>query len=224
MKLGYWLPLIPFLASCAQVSGFDDLNFTDTNTGSASCGFTDSYPPCQNCFNTYCCNQGLQCIANEECTALLACSVDCGITDTACGELCLDTYPNGYADLIAVLDCRNELCDSECNMTQTQRDTAGIDTDTGSTVTEPPSTDTELTCGGMLWIPDTCQTCYETSCCATGTACAANNNCVSLLNCLLECPIDDDSCIESCFITFSDGESDFEAMRSCMEISCTDFC
>lgn len=217
MTRGFWLPLLPFLVSCAQVSGFDDLNFTEADTDNKSCGFTESYPPCQDCFNTYCCDEGQQCINNQACTSLLACMADCNADDSECAALCLSSYPNGYTDLIAVLDCRNDLCGPECNGT-------GNDTDTGTSVTDPPGTDAVIACGGMSWIPETCQTCYETWCCATGTACAANENCVSLLGCIFECPTNDNSCYQSCYATYPSGGSDFEAMQSCMATHCTDLC
>jgi hypothetical protein len=74
-------------------------------------------------------------------------------------------------------------------------------------------------CGGIVTDP-TCASCFNTNCCSSGTACAADQSCTSTIDCLQNCQ--DNSCADNCVSQYN--SQSFQAMVQCMSDQCPTEC
>lgn len=74
-----------------------------------------------------------------------------------------------------------------------------------------------------------CDTCLGSSCCAEDQTCGSDQDCMGFVSCVDNCvPSDggppDQQCYADCQTTYPNGESELNALDSCMQNSCTTEC
>ena len=73
--------------------------------------------PCSECLFTNCSNEMNACFANAECAAILQCAQECPVADPGnpdCPTDCATMHPLGAQQALAVLNCSNTNCSTEC--------------------------------------------------------------------------------------------------------------
>ena len=93
--------------------------------------------------------------------------------------------------------------------------------------TAPPAiggTGGSSSCGLTSSVP-ACNTCIEQTCCDVDTACAKNQSCVVLSQCLIDCVPDgstvvDSACAEGCELQQDAGISDYQNLANCIQSGC----
>ena len=75
-------------------------------------------PSCDSCLGASCCSEDDACGLDQDCMAfddcLYSCVADDGGLDTDCESTCETTYPNGASELIALDDCMEQSCATDC--------------------------------------------------------------------------------------------------------------
>ncbi|HNS96657.1 MAG TPA: hypothetical protein PLJ27_05410 [Polyangiaceae bacterium] len=141
----------------------------------APCTLSTGDPSCDSCMAKACMTQCYACHESTECKAFVACALDCMTGDAACMKACVDAHPDGVKDglpLVGPEGCLREQCLSACVV--------------GSQACE-------LSTGN----PD-CDTCVAGHCMSECTTCADNPSCASLVECVLACPANDQTCLLQC--------------------------
>lgn len=70
--------------------------------------------PCGKCLNDKCSLETKGCDNSKQCQQLLGCIVDCPDNDDACGDACVDKFPDGVPTLNNLVSCVQDSCSSEC--------------------------------------------------------------------------------------------------------------
>lgn len=80
--------------------------------GNAACAVTGD-ATCDACLEASCCAEVETCMQNAECVALEQCADECK-GDQTCVKGCVTDHPNGKDDLLAVGQCIDASCKTEC--------------------------------------------------------------------------------------------------------------
>jgi len=113
--------VIACIANTATVScdGEGDAQFEGCNTelsawlGCAACDEDDDDTPCDTCQKTACCSELKAFFGDPDAWDFQACIDPCG-DDAACQQDCFDQYPDPAADLVALAECFETKCATEC--------------------------------------------------------------------------------------------------------------
>ena len=68
-----------------------------------------------------------------------------------------------------------------------------------------------------------CQTCMQ-ACCNEDNACANDQDCVAVINCLNACQPNDSPCVSSCMNQHPQGANLLAAISQCMQSQCSGSC
>jgi hypothetical protein len=69
-----------------------------------------------------------------------------------------------------------------------------------------------------------CQTCADSMCCASVTACSGDSNCGSLVTCIGQCAQNDQTCANACGMQYPSAVSEYNALGMCLESDCATAC
>jgi hypothetical protein len=103
-------------------TSIQDTSLPDTNVADVLCpavgpgGVTTGMPACDACLGTNCCAQATSC-AGDDCLFILQCVEACvadGGTTNACAPGCVNMYPSGVNDAIALQTCVQNSCAMVC--------------------------------------------------------------------------------------------------------------
>jgi hypothetical protein len=81
-------------------------------SGGSACGLSTGDTTCDSCLDGSCCTENKACVADADCTALIACGNAC--TDDACLAGCFSAHPTGVAILETLSTCVETSCSSAC--------------------------------------------------------------------------------------------------------------
>jgi len=153
-----------------------------------SCGSL-SHPSqaCADCMDNSCCTQAMACHDDASCDVEFDCLLQCG-DDGACRARCTQFY-NRADSLLEVSACREKSCAAECG----------------------------LSCGGLGYSVPNCDTCVRSTCCALGSACAKNVECLKVDLCRSNCLQGSMTCPPECDATYPAGTSDYAAWLDCTQ-------
>lgn len=185
-----------FVASCG--GGGDN----DVTSGTNS--------ECKSCLDTKCKTQVDQCNANSECVALSNCLKSCKSND--CMQKCLMDHQDGYPYLQSLSSCAAQNCANECKE----------DKDKGTPDTGDNGGNTSGNTGGNTGGDNSCKTCMQTKCSSQLNQCAANPECVALIQCIDPC--NDDACVQNCAQQHPNGVSDVNNIVQCVQTNCSAEC
>ncbi len=90
----------------------NDTNPTKPANGE-TCSLETGSATCNACAAKSCCTEIDACNGNQACASLWSCLMKCG-EDNACGQDCVQTYPEGREGVSALVDCGNAYCATEC--------------------------------------------------------------------------------------------------------------
>jgi hypothetical protein len=79
----------------------------------AQCSSGKPLTPCKSCLFTRCPDEMNTCIANAQCSALLACVEACA-GNAGCTQACNRNHSSGVSDAEPVLGCGDTRCDALC--------------------------------------------------------------------------------------------------------------
>jgi len=90
---------------------------------------------------------------------------------------------------------------------------------------EPGGDDASAPIGcGLTSIEPTCDTCLQTSCCDSASACAKDPDCSALVDCLATAPLTDGG-VDACNQTAGDkAQGEYAAFQACMTSTCSVSC
>jgi hypothetical protein len=170
-------------------------------SGGSACGLSTGDTTCDSCLDGSCCTENKACVADADCTALIACGNAC--TDDACLAGCFSAHPTGVAILETLSTCVETSCSSACG---------GGGGGTGGS----PSA-----CGFASG-NTTCDSCLDTNCCADANACLADKNCTDYLDCAYACS--DAACESACKAAHPSGAAKLDVLSTCATTSCGTAC
>lgn len=170
-----------------------------TKAGGAACGLTTGDAACDTCLDASCCAPNAACVADADCTALIACGNAC--TDDACFGACFSAHPSGARLLDSLSSCVETSCSSACGG--------------GSSGPSPSAC-------GFASGDATCDTCLDTSCCGDANACLGDPDCIALLECADTCTTG--GCISACEAAHPSGSTKINALSTCASTSCGAAC
>jgi hypothetical protein len=214
----------PLLALVAATGGFALVSmalFGPSGCGSKSGGSAGPPPdagidvqldPCQECDleatspGGMCSSQAEACNASTSCTALATCLSECAIDDSACIGRCATASDAGVvAEYNAVGNCLCATsCAAVCGASCVGAFDAGMDVGGG---------------GGDAGSCNTCESAATTSggaCYSQVSACMNSSSCAALVTCLAGCAAGDTSCVDGCGTSNPAGESDYDAVGTCL--------
>jgi hypothetical protein len=170
----------------------------------ASCAISMGDGACNDCVVGYCMAECTTCADNPECVALVACGQSCAPDDQGCLMQCGMQSPGGIADANAFAGdggCVRENCSVACG--------------------GAPST-CDVQYGDAA-----CDSCIASQCLASCNVCAANPDCVALMQCALACAPDDQDCVNGCAMQNPMGIADatsFAGDNGCVPQKCPAEC
>jgi hypothetical protein len=178
------------------------MDSSTSSTSTSACGRVSfsTHPGCGACQVAHCCTTAMNCAANNDCMATHDCEAAC--SNRACLMQCETMHGAGVWDFSGLLVCLTDNCASECGFPAAQ-------------------------CGDITLTTPDCDTCFKQQCCAQGTACGANDQCLALIYQCLDknnCPDSSGPCAQDCRHMYSGGASAFDASLQCARIKCPVAC
>jgi hypothetical protein len=80
-------------------------------------------------------------------------------------------------------------------------------------------------CGGFVSDIPACDACMRNQCCDEAALCSTNQDCIMLNACLNDCPASDQLCLNDCYVLFAAGLEALANFDSCLvqfcEVECT---
>ena len=169
-----------------------------------SCSISLGSSACDQCVVGYCMAECTACADNPSCVDLVACAGACAPDDQGCLLQCGIQNPGGIGEANAFAGdagCVRENCSVECG--------------------GAPST-----CAIEYGVP-ACDSCVASQCLAPCNACAANPDCVALVQCAFACAPDDQGCVTGCAMQNPMGIADatsFAGDTGCVPQKCPAEC
>lgn len=166
---------------------------------------TTGIAACDQCVNGKCLALCQTCAANAECVALVSCALLCPANDQTCVSACTQQHPNGVIDALPLAGaggCVPQNCATQCGLS------------TGACTIQfanPP-----------------CDSCVQSYCLTECQACAANTDCVALVQCGMLCAPGDQNCINSCTQQHPNGVNTalpfVDPTTGCVALHCASQC
>lgn len=76
----------------------------------------------------------------------------------------------------------------------------------------------------LLECDDPCGACLADNCSTEDAACGGNPVCLDLIDCIVACPEDDETCVEDCAAAHEAGVADLNAYLECLNSQCSVEC
>lgn len=160
------------------------------------CPDSDDPNACSSCEKEHCCKSRANCLGDQSCSALVACTSECDqqfpppdeMGFDICLESCFDMHPEGFSLFMQHIECLAYHC-AACANSQGE-----------------------------------CSACLRQNCAEETTACALNWDCSRLRKCINRCELDD-YCLEACFADATQEAVALAAMFSdCGLVMCWEEC
>lgn len=181
------------------------------------CGKAFANAACNSCLQQGCCFAMASCSNNPACTAFQTCMSSCTGSVSACAKKCTpSSKPEGFDALVGQLTAcaASPLCADLCESTGT----AGAG-GAGGGGAGGAAGGSGGQCGITYTVPG-CQPCGDLACCAQGKACAGEQQCLKLADCVNGCPSGDEPCQNDCATAWPKGVAPLQAWAGCLQTSC----
>jgi hypothetical protein len=198
--------------------------------GSMSCGFYSSNYGCNQCIYSNCQMQCFDCMMVADCATLLQCLGTCNFDDQACMQKCVNSYPGGVDAILPLLGsqgCLSQSCGYACQ--QGQGGSAGYGGYGGGYGGYGGGYGGS---GGGYQCPVQsglayCDQCINNKCTTQCMACESNPECMVTLDCIMQCPPNDQGCPSQCVGKHPGGQEDIMALLAqdgCVWTQCQSEC
>lgn len=86
-----------------------------------------------------------------------------------------------------------------------------------------PTDPNTQSCGPFQLNTTSCDQCFRAKCCALGSTCGENQDCVALVGCASKCN-GDAACVQRCSDDHPQGQADVQSMDQCLNDNCSTQC
>jgi len=84
--------------------------------GSVLCGLQWGSQACTTCYQSACSSQCQACAGNYDCVMAFTCIAQCPQGDMTCWNGCVSQYPGSFSLIMAMYNCANGNCKSQCGL------------------------------------------------------------------------------------------------------------